>query len=812
MTRSRGTNRDQRGSRSAAGDVGSEGTRAAVSPYGSGITLDTGPNNNAIQRTPAPAKEESESPETDGIYDPLAPLRTGIPFRTRDGELHHIYLQNDVLMLASDPQTLQAALDKADLLFDQQRLDQSIPRDDIMAAFRNARNALLTAESQIKKRSKTLKAEKKKGPVDPDREAELEREKDAYRALREPAKALMDYVAGIDEMNPSEATGLPETPTPDYTPGPAGWGRKMSVAPLTVVGPKGSSPSEVSDNWNTLALRKGESGKATYYIRGHLLNDNTHGPGKMFNMTPLTRKANHEHSDEVEEKVKAAVFAGQTMRYEVEARNKLGQNPAYNPHDPDPVRQSIMAAETEAVYTKLRCTVEIYDHANDRYVPFGNVAPNPYTVDNSIHLQPDQYNTSGQVMKPKLTHVNMKVPYPPNITNPEEQKKVGLVAYQELTGIGISKAKAFWANRHKFTDWDSIASATKGVSAATMKKVKDQGLASESGVTTWSPALTPEVAPPIPMDTTDGPEPQDVETVETVDPNPVASKLTEYVDYIEPIHDVLDQGAPNFRNSLLAVFSVDSSEWDANICGVYQEQILIIAGLLVQVNEHESMPFMLACEIFEEWLGNEIPDLIQHIQSTIANPEQWLPVIFGALRNASCLSAGFFEYVNEEDDAHEHFAPEYYELPPEEPEYAEVITEEMDDLSLQFVPHHLIQEAFRRSFPRDTELVGVLLSVAPPGWPAILSQVKGEAVGTAASILMQAGQDPDTAWILADNSFEPFARQELSTICDWLSGSNEEMYVALALVLQALDWDRPFAVLQPEYDGQFGEDRMLEDY
>ena len=62
-----------------------------------------------------------------------------------------------------------------------------------------------------------------------------------------------------------------------------------------------------------------QKGGGSYYIRGHLINDNLGGPGKWNNMTALSRTANHEHEEKVESKVKAAFNIGAVVRYKVTA-------------------------------------------------------------------------------------------------------------------------------------------------------------------------------------------------------------------------------------------------------------------------------------------------------------------------------------------------------------------------------------------------------------------------------------------------------------------------------------------------------------
>ncbi|QOJ24953.1 MAG: DUF4157 domain-containing protein [Gammaproteobacteria bacterium] len=57
---------------------------------------------------------------------------------------------------------------------------------------------------------------------------------------------------------------------------------------------------------------------ANKYIKGHLLNHNIGGPGKGFNMFPITASANKTHLTAVEKIVKGWVGAGKTVDYTVE--------------------------------------------------------------------------------------------------------------------------------------------------------------------------------------------------------------------------------------------------------------------------------------------------------------------------------------------------------------------------------------------------------------------------------------------------------------------------------------------------------------
>jgi len=72
----------------------------------------------------------------------------------------------------------------------------------------------------------------------------------------------------------------------------------------------GSVGTEPSDNppVNEAVKDRKNDHNSKAYVQGHLLNHNVHGPGKRFNMTPITYTANDEHKRGIEEEVKNRVL------------------------------------------------------------------------------------------------------------------------------------------------------------------------------------------------------------------------------------------------------------------------------------------------------------------------------------------------------------------------------------------------------------------------------------------------------------------------------------------------------------------------
>jgi hypothetical protein len=132
-------------------------------------------------------------------------------------------------------------------------------------------------------------------------------------------RRLMDELSEL--TGPLFANVLPKSKEPLFASGlsAAGWGISMLADGITKNGRgKGSKPSVSNDYYSTINQRRYLGG--SYYILGHILNENLGGIGSSWkNITPLTRSANSEHERIAEARVKTAVEAGNIVKYEVTA-------------------------------------------------------------------------------------------------------------------------------------------------------------------------------------------------------------------------------------------------------------------------------------------------------------------------------------------------------------------------------------------------------------------------------------------------------------------------------------------------------------
>jgi hypothetical protein len=97
---------------------------------------------------------------------------------------------------------------------------------------------------------------------------------------------------------------------------------KVEANPLTYLAgnTKGSQPSQDPPGWDkAVALDTTTKGKrASIWVRGHLLNDNLHGPGLAWNLVPITKTMNSRMEKEVEAPAKHALKEKKRMQYVAE--------------------------------------------------------------------------------------------------------------------------------------------------------------------------------------------------------------------------------------------------------------------------------------------------------------------------------------------------------------------------------------------------------------------------------------------------------------------------------------------------------------
>lgn len=219
-------------------------------------------------------------------------------FKGKDGSNHELYFEGEgasaKLMIKSTPETFEAFIESIKVA----------DNDDAKEAKEKA--------VAIAKKIDEKKKEKVKGNTDKEtKKNEEKKQKDLEKLLNKLSQhAGVLFGVNIKDQPESKIKHIDENIGGDKM------GVGMMAEVLTQKGEAGSTPTKAKHEVFDKLLKRREGGRS-YYVRGHLLNEHLHGPGKWENMTPLSQKGNQKHLEFAENKVKTAVFSGAIVRYEV---------------------------------------------------------------------------------------------------------------------------------------------------------------------------------------------------------------------------------------------------------------------------------------------------------------------------------------------------------------------------------------------------------------------------------------------------------------------------------------------------------------
>jgi phage-related protein len=241
---------------------------------------------------------------------------------------------------------------------------------------------------------------------------------------------------------------MPPSTKPIYGGLKNGFGNSMEIKTLTKIKPPGSTPAVSSPLWERLNVRR--SGKGSYYILGHLLNNNLGGPGTTWaNLTPLSRSGNSQHEVQVESKVKTAVDAGSIIRYKVVPNYPGKANPLKTSiiATADPQRKAkgdIIDAESK-IPNELGCSVFEFDPATKKEKAlFSKDVPNK--IENT---KPEHYEVAG-IPPPQLVNLSLK--------SPKTKED-----YENLPGVAGSIADTMFSLKDQYKVWKDVWEKTAGV-------------------------------------------------------------------------------------------------------------------------------------------------------------------------------------------------------------------------------------------------------------------------------------------------------------------------------------------------------------
>lgn len=138
--------------------------------------------------------------------------------------------------------------------------------------------------------------------------------------IQERLDELAIYTAPLADSSPTNPPSVIEYGPLNEDDG----GTFMNASILSRNRVRGSAPQDMPRIMRMARRRPGSSPQAPMYIQGHLLNNNLGGPGRAYNLTPITGvafggagNANRMHLDSVERFIKPIVDAGDVICYRV---------------------------------------------------------------------------------------------------------------------------------------------------------------------------------------------------------------------------------------------------------------------------------------------------------------------------------------------------------------------------------------------------------------------------------------------------------------------------------------------------------------
>ena len=136
---------------------------------------------------------------------------------------------------------------------------------------------------------------------------------------------------------------------------------QMIAWPLTKLGPAGSGPNNKAAWWPYFQERHKIGG--LYWVQGHLLNHNIHGPGVPDNLVPICNTTNTNMEAIIERFAKKLVDQGEVVYYEVNAHFEGAKAVKWSPG----MYQTVPGQQLKAVYDqdqalKINTPLEILAH------------------------------------------------------------------------------------------------------------------------------------------------------------------------------------------------------------------------------------------------------------------------------------------------------------------------------------------------------------------------------------------------------------------------------------------------------------------
>ncbi len=232
---------------------------------------------------------------------------------------------------------------------------------------------------------------------------------------------------------------------------------------------------------------------ASYYVLGHLLNQELGGPGTQWgNLTPLSRSGNGLHETRVESQVKGKVAEGKVIRYEVRvvygrsASPLLAQTPASSTNPVIINKRKILLKE-QHVASALDCRAVEWDLGSNQ-AKAGGWSMTPTAVPNPVESTSlSDYNVPGQAaLRLQTLAINDSIRALGDPARAAEHA-MHTAALQSLPGIGPARFDALKARSYRTWEdfWSTVPGVTQDTTNAWRAGLPGGARVVLNGTTTW---------------------------------------------------------------------------------------------------------------------------------------------------------------------------------------------------------------------------------------------------------------------------------------------------------------------------------------
>ncbi len=362
-------------------------------------------------------------------------------FRADDGAEHKLYFtgpeENPVLTVASNP-TPYGDFIRLVVVDEEKEKEKAAAK----------KSAIDIADAVDKKRR-----EKLNGDTDEEKEESKKKKiEEVEKLLKKLAPFTAKLFGSTADVKESKIEHTPDSAGPS-TFGTFARGFLLAKGKYQA----GTTPTGAKHTIYDVLDQRRMAGGASFYIRGHLLNEHLGGKGAWNNLTPLSREGNHQHEEQVESLAKAAVDSGAVVEYTVTPKYAARPDTAAlkkeidASNDPDAETKKAIIDAENIVPHSMSCEAYILERQGKDFVRKQPIVTKE--VPNPVSRTVKDYDLAGG-QKPPLIYLEDALKDATIVFN------IGEIDKHTAQGI----VDAYKAKKTRFVSWEALAAAAFGQS------------------------------------------------------------------------------------------------------------------------------------------------------------------------------------------------------------------------------------------------------------------------------------------------------------------------------------------------------------